>query len=98
MPKRASSRAAKTGPPERTGRRPATARGHRSNGRSRGPPRRHASEELRQAIFAAATAELLEYGYPRFTMDRVAVRAKALYRRWPNKAGLALDDVIGPPA
>jgi AcrR family transcriptional regulator len=64
---------------------------HRTGPRKRG-------EELQHAIFAATMAELLEYGYPRLTMDRVAARARtskaSLYRRWPNKAGLALDALI----
>jgi AcrR family transcriptional regulator len=64
---------------------------HRTGPRKRG-------DELQRAIFAATMAELLEYGYPRLTMDRIAVRARTskatLYRRWPNKAGLALDALI----
>lgn len=64
---------------------------HRSGPRKRG-------EELHQAIFVATMAELLESGYPRLTMDRVAARARtskaSLYRRWPNKASLALDALI----
>lgn len=64
---------------------------HRTGPRKRG-------DELQSAIFAATTAELLEHGYSRLTMDRVAARARtskaSLYRRWPNKAGLALDALI----
>jgi AcrR family transcriptional regulator len=61
---------------------------HRTGPRKRG-------DELQHAIFVATLAELLEHGYSRLTMDRVAARARtskaSLYRRWPNKAGLALD-------
>ncbi len=64
---------------------------HRTGPRKRG-------EELQHAIFAATMAELLEQGYARLTMDRIATRARtskaSLYRRWPNKAGLVLDALI----
>jgi AcrR family transcriptional regulator len=64
---------------------------HRTGPRKRG-------DELQQAIFAATLAELLEHGYPKLTMDRVAARARtskaSLYRRWSNKAALALDALI----
>jgi AcrR family transcriptional regulator len=64
---------------------------HRTGPRKRG-------DELQHAIFAATLAELQEHGYPKLTMDRVATRARtskaSLYRRWPNKAGLALDALI----
>ncbi|MGW5053071.1 helix-turn-helix domain-containing protein [Actinokineospora sp. NPDC004072] len=49
---------------------------------------------LERAILDAAVAELAESGYAGLTMDRVAARAgtnkNAIYRRWPNRAALAL--------
>ncbi|HEY2694799.1 MAG TPA: TetR/AcrR family transcriptional regulator [Pseudonocardiaceae bacterium] len=64
---------------------------HRTGPRKRG-------DELQHAIFAATLAELQEHGYPQLTMDRVATRARtskaSLYRRWPNKAALALDALL----
>ncbi|PSK95451.1 TetR family transcriptional regulator [Murinocardiopsis flavida] len=61
----------------------------------KGPRRR--GEELHAAIRSAALAELAEVGYARFTMDAVAVRAKAskasLYRRWPQRIDLIMDAI-----
>lgn len=49
---------------------------------------------LEQAILRAAADELAEVGYSGLTMDRVAARARtnknAIYRRWPNRATLAV--------
>jgi AcrR family transcriptional regulator len=49
---------------------------------------------LEQAILRAAAEELVEVGYFGLTMDRVAARAgtnkNAIYRRWPNRAALAV--------
>jgi AcrR family transcriptional regulator len=49
---------------------------------------------LQQAVLQAAIDELLEVGYTRLTMDRVAERAgtnkPAIYRRWPSRAALAV--------
>jgi len=49
---------------------------------------------LEQAVLRAAIDELLAVGYARLTMDRVAERAgtnkNAIYRRWPNRAALAV--------
>jgi AcrR family transcriptional regulator len=49
---------------------------------------------LEQAILDAAVEVLKESGYPGLTMDRVAKRAgtnkNAIYRRWPNRAALAV--------
>jgi AcrR family transcriptional regulator len=49
---------------------------------------------LEQAVLAAAVEELLDVGYTGLTMDRVAKRAgtnkNAIYRRWPNRAALAV--------
>jgi AcrR family transcriptional regulator len=49
---------------------------------------------LEQAILLAAADELIESGYPGFTMDRVAARAgtskNAIYRRWPSRASLSV--------
>jgi AcrR family transcriptional regulator len=47
---------------------------------------------LEQAICHAALAELAESGYPAFTVDAVAARARtgkaSIYRRWADKAEL----------
>jgi AcrR family transcriptional regulator len=55
--------------------------------------RRH-GEELEHALLAAAWTELLEVGYPKLTMDNVAIRAgtskPVIYRRWPTKAKLVM--------
>jgi AcrR family transcriptional regulator len=49
---------------------------------------------LEEAILRAAGEELQEAGYAGLTMDNVAQRAgtnkNALYRRWPNRAALAI--------
>ena len=49
---------------------------------------------LERAILEAAAAELAQGGYAGLTMDRVARRAgtnkNAIYRRWSNRAALAL--------
>lgn len=56
-------------------------------------PRRR-GDVLVDAILDAALTELEETGYAGLTMDRVAARARtsktSLYRRWPNRAELAL--------
>lgn len=61
----------------------------------KGPRRR--GEALHAAIRAATLAELAEVGYARFTMERVAERAKAskasLYRRWPQRIDLIMDSI-----
>lgn len=55
---------------------------------------RRRGAELEQAILDAAWAELGEHGYARFTVEGVAARAgtskPVLYRRWKNRAELAL--------
>jgi AcrR family transcriptional regulator len=53
-------------------------------------------EGLREAeILEAALSVLSEVGYDRFTMDAVALKAKAskatLYRRWNGKVSLVID-------
>jgi AcrR family transcriptional regulator len=61
--------------------------GRRARSRRRGA-------ELEEAILRAARDELADGGYARLTMDRVARRAgtnkTVIYRRWPNRAALAL--------
>jgi AcrR family transcriptional regulator len=61
--------------------------------RRRAPRRR--GDDLSQAIFDAALAELAESGYAGLAMERVAARARAskasLYRRWASRAELAAD-------
>lgn len=56
--------------------------------------RRRRGAALEQAILRAAVAELTAVGYAGLTMDRVAKRAgtnkNAIYRRWPNRAALAV--------
>jgi AcrR family transcriptional regulator len=58
--------------------------------------RRH-GEALRDAVLAAAIAEIGENGVAGASMDRIARRAgtgkAALYRRWPNVRALALDAI-----
>ncbi|MFD0475592.1 TetR/AcrR family transcriptional regulator [Nonomuraea thailandensis] len=60
---------------------------------------RRRGQELEQAILKAAQDELLESGYARLTMERVAQRAgtnkNALYRRWPNRAALGVAAYAG---
>jgi AcrR family transcriptional regulator len=63
---------------------------HRSEPRRRG-------DELVQAIYDAALAELVENGYASVTMDTVAQRARtgkaSLYRRWPTRVELIMDAI-----
>ena len=69
---------------------------------------RRRGEVLRDAVFAAALAEIADVGMRGASMDRIAQRAgtgkAALYRRWPNVRALALDVFIStmesalPPA
>jgi AcrR family transcriptional regulator len=62
----------------------------------KGPRRR--GDELNQAIFTAALDELVEVGYQRLTMERIAERSRtskaSLYRRWPGRAELMMDAVL----
>ncbi|MFF4778591.1 TetR/AcrR family transcriptional regulator [Microtetraspora fusca] len=55
---------------------------------------RRRGAELEQAILRAAAEVLVESGYTALTMDKVAARAgtnkNAIYRRWPNRAALAV--------
>ena len=64
------------------------------SGRPPRPGSRRRGADLEQAILRAAADELTESGYARLTMDRVARRAgtnkNAIYRRWPNRAALAV--------
>ena len=59
-------------------------------------PRRRGAA-LEAAILDAAVAELVEVGYGRLSMERVAERAGAskasLYRRWPSRVELMMDAV-----
>lgn len=56
--------------------------------------RRRHGEQLELALLTAAWDELVEVGYARLTMEKVAVRAgtgiAVLYRRWGNKDELVL--------
>jgi AcrR family transcriptional regulator len=72
------------------------------------PKTRRRGTELEEAILRAAAGELADGGYPGLTMDRVAKRAgtnkNAIYRRWPNRAALAVaayrhlaEDTLKPP-
>jgi AcrR family transcriptional regulator len=58
------------------------------------PGSRRRGAALEATILAAAWAELGEVGYARLTMEAVAARARTgkqvLYRRWPNRAQLAV--------
>src|SRR6266536_1308207 len=62
--------------------------------RPNGARRRRRGTALEQAILQAAIEELIAGGYLDLTMDRVARRAgtnkNAIYRRWPNRAALAI--------
>lgn len=55
---------------------------------------RRRGKALEDAVLDAAWSELLDGGYARFTMEAVAARARTsrpvLYRRWPNRADLAI--------
>jgi AcrR family transcriptional regulator len=56
------------------------------------PARRRRGEELEQALLQAAWEQLLDGGYPGFTIDAVAERAQTsrsvLYRRWSDRQEL----------
>jgi AcrR family transcriptional regulator len=60
----------------------------------RDTPTRRRGQELEDALLEAAWDELLAVGYGGFTIDGVAARAETsrpvLYRRWPNRADLAI--------
>lgn len=62
----------------------------------RGQPRRR-GDQLVQAIYDAALAELAENGYAAATMDVIAQRARtgkaSLYRRWPTRVDLIMDAI-----
>ena len=53
------------------------------------------SEDSRAAILAASRDEISENGWRKFSVDRVAKRARAskqtIYRWWPSKAALIVD-------
>ena len=55
---------------------------------------RRRGDELEHALLTAAWDELLEFGYPKMTIENVAARAgtskPVIYRRWPTKAKLVL--------
>jgi AcrR family transcriptional regulator len=55
---------------------------------------RRRGKALEDAVLDAAWSELLDAGYANFTMEAVAARAHTsrpvLYRRWPNRADLAI--------
>jgi AcrR family transcriptional regulator len=55
---------------------------------------RRRGKALEDAVLDAAWSELADGGYASFTMEAVAARAHTsrpvLYRRWPNRAGLAI--------
>src|SRR5687768_15115028 len=58
-------------------------------------PRPRVTGAREEEILDATVAELLEVGYDRLTMDRVAEHARAskatLYRRWTSKQALVVD-------
>jgi AcrR family transcriptional regulator len=58
---------------------------------------RRRGAELEEALLEAAWRELVEVGYGRFTIEGVAGRAgtsrPVLYRRWPDRAELAIAAV-----
>ncbi|WP_088318124.1 TetR/AcrR family transcriptional regulator [Kineosporia sp. R_H_3] len=55
-------------------------------------------EVVRQAVLAAALAELAERGYADLSVEHVAVRAgvhkTTVYRRWPDRESLLTDAVL----
>jgi len=61
---------------------------------------RRRGKALEDAVLDAAWSELLDGGYASFTMEAVAARAHTsrpvLYRRWPNRADLAISDTAHP--
>jgi len=61
-------------------------------------PGRPRSEAARQAISAAAMAELTERGYAALTIEGIAARAgvgkQTIYRWWPSKADLVLEALL----
>lgn len=69
---------------------------------------RRRGEVLRDAVFAAAMAEISDVGLRRVSMESIAARAgtgkAALYRRWPNVRALVVEalaatmDELDPPA
>lgn len=58
---------------------------------------RRRGKALEDAVLDAAWSELLDGGYAGFTMEAVAARAHTsrpvLYRRWPNRADLAISTI-----
>jgi AcrR family transcriptional regulator len=64
--------------------------------RAVGRPR---SDRAHQAILEAARAELVEHGFSRLKLERVAARAgvgkATIYRRWPSKEALAGELLAG---
>ncbi|HEV7712899.1 MAG TPA: TetR/AcrR family transcriptional regulator [Asanoa sp.] len=58
------------------------------------PAQRRRGQELEDALLQAAWEELRAVGYGGFTIEGVAARAETsrpvLYRRWPNRADLAV--------
>ncbi|MDQ8044565.1 MAG: TetR/AcrR family transcriptional regulator [Solirubrobacteraceae bacterium] len=68
---------------------PVDPRGSRPGGRS---------AQVRERVLAAAADELLEHGFERFAVTRVAERAEVhhttIYRRWPTKSELVFDAVV----
>jgi AcrR family transcriptional regulator len=58
---------------------------------------RRRGAELEEALLEAAWRELVEVGYGRFTFEGVAERAgtsrPVIYRRWPDRATLAIASV-----
>jgi AcrR family transcriptional regulator len=58
---------------------------------------RRRGKALEDAVLDAAWSELVDGGYASFTMEAVAARAHTsrpvLYRRWPNRADLAVTAI-----
>jgi AcrR family transcriptional regulator len=68
---------------------------HAASSPPRRPIGRPRSDRASRAILDAARAELVEHGFSRLRLERVALRAgvakATLYRRWPSKEALAQD-------
>jgi AcrR family transcriptional regulator len=65
-----------------------------ANGMENHAVERRRGKALEDAVLDAAWSELYDGGYAGFTMEGVAARARTsrpvLYRRWPNRADLAI--------